>query len=152
MPDSRSLWGTQVGAPSPRRGPPHPTNKILWSQNETKHLKSVSFLLLLLSPLKCRKALKGGECGAKEPFRNVSFHVSEPGQPANQMLRGCLCHLPTGTIYKGIISISCLPGPSSFIKAFPHAFISSLNPLLPFNQGFFNFQKKRGHGDLGRSG
>lgn len=117
----------------PGPSPPH-TNKTLWSQHETKHLQSVSFLLPLLSPLsdafplKRCNALKGGErCGCvKEPFGNVSFHVSEPGQLANQMLSGRLCRLPMGAIHKGIISISSLRGPARFVKALPHTFAHSI--------------------------
>lgn len=153
----------EAGAPSPQRpwpSPPSPpvprTNKTLWSQNETKHWQSVSFPLasaafsfigcLPFEMLQSSEGRRGCGC-AKEPFGNVSFHVSEPGQPANQMPSGRLCRSPMGAVHKGVISISSLRGPAQCVRALPHTSAHSIRSCHLI-KGPLTSRRKRGAATL----
>lgn len=82
---------------------------------------------------------------------SVSTLASRGSWPIKCCVAACVICLQAPSTKESSASPVCL-APAQFMKAFPHTFISALDPLLPFNQRFFNFQKKRGRGDLGRSG
>lgn len=141
---------------SPTPPPAHQQNSLepKWSR---KRLKSVSLPLPLLSPLchafplKCWEALKGGGSAAQSSLLETSVSTAARGG--------------RGPIQRGAAPEPAARRPPSaeaarrLRTAWPRAVAESLsshappfNPLLPFNQGFFSFQEKRGRGDLGGSG
>ena len=88
---------------------------------------SAAFSFIQCLPFEMRQSPEGRQnSSAKEAFRNVSFHVCEPGQQGqSNALPPPVLQAPVGSIYI-TISISSLHCPTWFIKALPRTFPHSI--------------------------